>query len=69
MEFIPFLQPERVNAVAARLSRMRREDAERVLSQVPGEWEVEENVKEAWAGFIADRAAFVAENLPTWLSA
>lgn len=66
-EFEPFLDPEDVQDVAARLVQMETPAADRFVARVPVEWQVEAPVREAWSRFIVERAAFVAANMSSWL--
>ena len=66
-EFEPLLLPEHVRSAVSRLGQMDKTIANRFVAQVPGEWQVDAQVRNAWSTFIVDRAAFVAANLMEWL--
>jgi hypothetical protein len=66
-EFVSLLEQTEMQACAARLGEMRLQVAEEFVARVPGEWRVEQSVRTAWAGFIADRATFLAANITSWL--
>ena len=66
-EFEPFLDREHVRTATDRLALMDGAQADRFVDRVPAEWQVDAPVREAWGRFIAQRAAFVAANMTSWL--
>lgn len=66
-EFRPFVHQEHVRGIASRLEQMDGAQAAQFVDRVPAEWQLEAPVREAWARFIVERAAFVAVNMASWL--
>jgi hypothetical protein len=66
-EFLPLLEQRHVVTATDRLLQMDRATAKAMVARVPIEWQVDTAVREAWSQFIADRAAFVAGNMTSWL--
>jgi hypothetical protein len=66
-EFVSFLTREDISNAASRLTAMTPLQAARMVDKVPGEWQVEEAIREAWVKLICDRAKFVSERIGSWL--
>lgn len=66
-QFQSFLRRDSVEAAASRLAQMDTPQAAAFVGEVPAQWQVQSDVRDAWIRFIVQRAAFVAENVSSWL--
>ena len=66
-EFEAFLDREHVRAATLRLAQMSVAQASEFVARVPAEWQVDAPVRDAWCRLIAERAAFVAAHVTSWL--
>lgn len=66
-EFRPLLNRGDVDAFSSRLCLLERRQVHDFIAAVPAEWQVPNPVRDAWAAFIIERAAFVADNIASWL--
>ena len=58
-----------IDSCAARLKEMDIDDRAGDDRNVPTEWEVSKEAREAWAELIYRRAGFVADNIREWIEA
>ena len=66
-EFRDRLSESIIDSSASRLREMDAETAEAIIETVPKAWDVSEEARRAWAELIYRRAAFVADNIQTWI--
>ena len=66
-EFRDRLQGHIIEQSAARLREMDADTASAIIATVPKEWAVMEEAREAWAQLVSRRAAYVADNVSTWI--
>lgn len=61
------LREDIINSCALRLCEMDATTAHEIVATVPKEWDVPNEVREAWAGLISRRARWVADNIRQWI--
>jgi hypothetical protein len=61
-EFEQFLHRNDMRRAVADLQAIRRSQVEEVVEAIPGEWQVEQPVREALINFICDRAIYLSAN-------
>lgn len=62
-EFRPYVTQARVKATLQRLAEFSRPDADAIISEVPNEWEVSPQAREALAEFLCQRARYLVDSL------
>ncbi len=65
--FIPFMRKDRVELAAERLAEVSREIVGGFVSEIPAQWQVEQDVRTALIELVVDRAVYVAENIVAFL--
>lgn len=63
-EFVEFLDPNEAYGISCKLSSIGKKDVENILNRIPESWGMADATKDAFCGFILQRAAFVATRLP-----
>jgi hypothetical protein len=66
-EFRGLLRANIIDQCVARLREMDAVTAEAIIETVPGEWDVPQAARMAWAELICRRANFVADNIQQWV--
>ncbi len=62
-QFQGFIEREEIRRFATRLRQFTADVASGLISRVPQEWDVGNDVKGAWAAMITQRAQFVSETI------
>lgn len=62
-QFQTRIDPQVARDAAEQLGRFRKTDAEAMTQGIPREWDVSDPVRDALAGFLASRAAFLAGSI------
>jgi hypothetical protein len=67
-EFVPYVTRERVRPFLARLLEFQSKDMSAVLSKVPEEWALTNELRELLSDFCLQRATFVGQEAERWLA-
>lgn len=62
-EFKKFLSKDVVSQCVEQLGRMDVATVERIIADIPGQWQVPDNAKTALVNFVLQRAAYVAQTI------